>query len=200
MAAEIRRFRSRPARLRQDERADLRSALLPFRDGDGFRMPRQEVRLVVAKALALIDRETASQNGWSFVMLSPSQNALVVNFLAAHSERPLVALRLWALCFEHLRTDTGEIVLSRGEMAERLGIEVRTVSSLVSELVAFGALSRTRDGRSVRYFMNPNVGTHLSGKARDDAQRAAVKLALVGCAERGVERRRRAYRPAVPVF
>ena len=31
----------------------------------------------------------------------------------------------------------------------------------------------------VRYFMNPNVATHLAGKARDEAQAAAPKLRVV---------------------
>jgi hypothetical protein len=31
----------------------------------------------------------------------------------------------------------------------------------------------------VRWFMNPNVGTCLTGKAREDAQGAAPKLSVV---------------------
>lgn len=187
MVAEVRRLRSRPARLRQDENLRLRQALLPFRDGaDGSVFERVEVRAVVSKALMLIDRETASLNRWSFVMLSPSQNGLVVNFLVAHSLRPLVAVRLWALCFEYLRSDTGEIVLSREEIAERLAVPADEVSRIMSELVGFGAISRVRErvpglkGPGIaRYFMNPNVASHLSGKARDDAQREARQLKLV---------------------
>lgn len=187
MVAEIRRLRTRPARLRQDENARLRQALLPFRDGgDGFTMEREEMRLVVSKALALIDRQTASLNKWTFVMLSPEQNAIVVSYLADHSRRPLVAVKLWALVFNHLRTDTGEIVLSREDIAEKLGVEARHVSEVMGELVRFGAISRTRERIAglrgpglVHYFMNPNVATHLSGKLRDEAQRAAPILKLV---------------------
>lgn len=187
MAAEIRRLHTRPARLRQDENSRLRQALLPFRDGgDGSKMEREEVRLVVAKALALIDRQTASLNRWTFVMLSPSQNRIVVDFLASESARPSVAMRLWALCFEHLRTDTGEIVLTRDDIAEKLGVAPKHVSEVMSELVRFKAISRVRDRVAglrgpglVRYFMNPNVATHLSGKARDEAQREAPMLKLV---------------------
>ena len=46
----------------------------------------------------------------------------------------------------------------------------------------------------VRYFMNPNVATQLSGKARDDAQRSAPMLALVGGSS-GEVRRRHDARP-----
>lgn len=197
MCAAIRRLRTRPARLRQDENGRLREALLPFRDGaEGSRMEREEVRLLVAKLLAAVDGATASVNRWSFVMLSPDQNDLVVNHLAAHSARPFLAMRLWSLCFRYLRMDTGEIVLSREEIAEKLGASPEHVSRVVGELVEFGALSRRREsvaglrGRGVvRYFMNPNVGTHLSGKARDEAQAAAPKVVpMLGGVERSVSR------------
>lgn len=187
MAAEIRRLRTRPARLRQDENAALRQVLLPFLEGgDGFKTYRPEVRALSAKLVALLDRETSSLNRWTFVMLSPDQNAVVVRYLSDHSKRPLVALNLWALCFQHLRTDTGEIVLTREEIAEKLGVYAREVSEVMGELVRFGAISRQREPVAglrgpglVRYFMNPNVATHLSGKLRDEAQKAAPILKLV---------------------
>ena len=49
----------------------------------------------------------------------------------------------------------------------------------MSELVGIKAVIRRREGRTVRYFLNPLVGTHLSGKARTDAQEAAPQLRLV---------------------
>ena len=48
----------------------------------------------------------------------------------------------------------------------------------MTELVSINAISRVRDGREVRYFMNPNVGTCLKGRSRDAAQAAAVQLTL----------------------
>lgn len=196
MAASIRRLRTRPARLRQDESAALRQALLPFVDGDGFKVQRVEVRVLAGELLAVVDRETASLNRWSFVMLSPSQNRLVVRHLLRNSRRPLVAVDLWALLFEHLRMDTGEVALRREQMAAALGVEARFVSEVMTELERFGAISRLREGRGVRYFMNPNVGTHLAGKARDDAQAAARSIGLVDLAER----RRRWLRPSMSVL
>ena len=205
MAAEIRRLNGRPARIRQDENAALRQALLPFRDGgEGLTMQREAVRLVVSKAIALIDGQTASHNKWSFVMLSPGQNHIVVEELVAHSRRPMVAVRLWALCFQHLRMDTGEIVLTREDFAERLGVEPAEVSEVMSHLVRFGAISRQRERVAglrgpglVHYFMNPNVGTHLAGKARDDAQRSAPLLKLIDGSFHPSQRRARA---AIPQF
>jgi len=178
MAATITRLTPKPERLRQDQADQLRQALLPFEE----QMPADAFRAVIG----LIDRQTASRRKWTFVMLSPEQNSIVVDYLADHSKRPLVAVKLWALCFKHLRTDTGEILLTREEIAEKLGQQPRTISEIMSELVAFKAISRTRNkmggmkGRGVvHYFMNPNVATHLSGAERDVAQSGAPPLLVM---------------------
>ena len=60
------------------------------------------------------------------------------------------------------------------------------ISRLMGELERIGAISRRREkvagmrgrGRAV-YFMNPSVGTHLAGAARDKAQAEAPRLQLV---------------------
>lgn len=172
--AAIVELMTKPERLRQDQAETLRQALLPF----AAQMP-DAVRALVGH----IDRQTASRNRWPFVMLNPSQNRAVVDFLLDHSKRPRVAGKLWALCFENLQIDTGEIMLSRQQIAEALKAALPTVSTVMSELVAFGAITRTREKvtgvkgmGNVRYFMNPRVGTCLSGRERDDAQDAAPAL------------------------
>jgi hypothetical protein len=176
--AAIHELRTRPDRLKQDQAAKLRQALLPFADG--------ELAGHVRGLLGYIDRQTASGRKWTFVMLSPFQNAAVVNHLASHSSRPIVAMKLWALCFEHLLLDTGEIMLTREEIADKIGEQPETISRIMSELVDFGAISRQRQKVGgmrgpgvVRYFMNPRVATHLAGKERDDAQAAAPLLRLL---------------------
>lgn len=170
----IHQLKTRPDRLRQDQADLLRQALLPFEE----QMPE-----AVRSLIGHLDRQTASRNKWTFVMLSPEQNGIVVRHLADHSERPMIALKLWALCFEHLRTDTGEIMLTREEIAEKLKQEPMTISRLMSELEAFGAITRRRQKVGgmkgpgmVHYFMNPRVATHLAGKGRDEAQAAAPPL------------------------
>jgi len=175
--AKIIQLDTRPVKLRQDQANALRQALLPFAD---------EAPDAVRALVAHITRQTASRNRWTFVMLSPSQNAQVVNHLVNHSRRPLVALKLWALLFEHLDMDSGEIMLTRDEIAERVSATPAHVSEVMTELVNFGAISRKRvkiagmrGQGAVRYFMNPRVGTHLSGQARDQAQADAPLLRLI---------------------
>lgn len=194
MSAAITTFSSRSERLRRDQSEALRQALLPFIDD-----PASSVSLAVVagEMLGLLDRRTASSERWTFVMLSPSQNAAVVEFIWRDARSKRLSSRLWAMCFQHLRMDTGEILLTRDEFAKLLKVPGREVSRAITELVEFGAISRRRDGRHVRYFMNPNVATSLSGKARDDAQRAAPILKVIdGTSHPSQRRARGAARPA----
>ena len=65
MPATLHRLRSKPARLRKEQAAALRQMVLEFPG-----LPERAVGAIIAT----VDRETAAQNGWTFVMLYPSQN------------------------------------------------------------------------------------------------------------------------------
>jgi hypothetical protein len=85
-----------------------------------------------------------------------------------------------------LHRDTGQIMLTRDELAERLGSRLDEVSRIMHELASIGAIITRREpvsgvrgpGRAV-YFMNPNVATHLPKGVRGRAQAEAPKLRLV---------------------
>jgi hypothetical protein len=157
------------------ERAEeFHQFLLPFQD---------EFGPIIREMLQVVDRHTVSRNGRTFIMLYPDQNRAVVEYLLTHSSRPLQAVQVWAHCFEHLDSETGEIKLRRDEIAQLAGISAKSVSTIMGELKARDAiLSRRtkiagmRGQGAVRYYMNPNVATHLPGKARDQAQAAAPKV------------------------
>ena len=119
------------------------------------------------------------RSDWTFVMLSPAQNEMVVDWLAQNSKRPMVAVRVWAKMFNHLRMDTGEILLPRAKLAEAIGVAPYHLSRIMTELEGINAIRRERDGRRVRYFMNPNVATHVAGPARAEAQKGVGPLTLV---------------------
>ena len=163
-------------RLTADRAAEIHQLLLPFAD---------EFGPIIGEIGQLIDRHTVSRNGRTFIMLYPDQNRAIVQYLKHHSSRPLQAIEVWAHCFEHLNSETGEIRLTRAELATLAGISENSVSIIMSELKNRNAiLSRRtkvagmRGQGAVRYYMNPNVATHLPGKARDQAQAAAPKLAV----------------------
>lgn len=204
MSASLHRLLTRPERLRRDEGDSLRQALLPFIDD-----PAASPQMVQAgrQMLAEVARLTASSNRWAFVMISPVQFGAVVRHLRLNSVRPAVAVDLWTMCFRFLIPETGEVLLRREQFADELGVAPGVVSKLMSELVAFGAVRREReriDGVRgpgvVRYFVNPNAGTHLGGQQRDAAQAAAPVLELVGGTARPSERRSRAPSFGRPVL
>src|SRR3954465_11439834 len=174
MAAQLHRLRTKADRLRSDTAAQLRQLALEHPG-----LPER----ARGEIIGTIDRQTASEAGWTFVMLSPEQNATVVRWLRHHSRQPTVALALWGELFPALRRDTGEIVLTRDELAERVGTTPGEVSRIMHELAKIGAVAVHRErgpgprgpGRAV-YLMNPNVATNLAGAARDKAQGAAGPL------------------------
>lgn len=173
MSATLHRFRSKRDHLKERQRNQLRQLVLDFAEDGGVS------EAAIGPIVSAIDNQTASSKGWAFVMIGPNENRAVVNWLATNSKRPMTAVRVWAECFTGLRMDTGEIVISRTELAKRVGVAVSSVSTIMSELESIGAISRVRVGRGVRYFMNPNVGTCLKGCSRDEAQAQAVQLTLV---------------------
>lgn len=170
MAAPIRRLVTRSESLQQDQAAELRQMVLSL---------EPSAPAAVSTLLAVIDRHTAATKGWTFVMLSPSQNRAVVRWLRQNSRRSGVAIELWAVLFEKMRMDTGEIIASRADLAAEVGCHPNHISAVLSEMVECGAISRRQDGREVHWYMNPMVGTCLTGKAREDAQAAAPRLRLV---------------------
>lgn len=179
MPASVQRLRTRPERLRAEQADTLRQLILAFPG-----LPEHAAGIIIAA----VDGQTAAENGWTFVMLSPAQNQAVVRWLVRHSSRPQRAVELWAVLFAHLRRDTGEITLTRDELAELISDEPDNVSRIMGELEGIGAISRRRERMAgmrgpgmVRYFMNPNVATHLAGQARDQAQAQTqpVQLSLV---------------------
>jgi len=177
MAATLHRLRTKPDRLRAEQAAELRQFVLDYPD-----LPERTRSEIVAA----IERHGAADDRWTFVMLSPSQNRDVQRWLVENSKRPQKATILWAELFTHLRRDTGEITLTRDELADLIDEHPSNVSKIMAELASIGAIITRRErvpgmrgpGRAV-YFMNPNVATNLTGAARDRAQAAAPRLQLV---------------------
>jgi DNA-binding transcriptional ArsR family regulator len=129
--------------------------------------------------VAFVERKLAADRGWKFLMVEPVLYAEVVEHLLEHSKRPQKAVRLFTRLFTVLPADGNEITASRSELARMAGIAPSSVSEIMGELEAVGAVYRRREGRGVRYFVNPLLGTHLAGAVRDKAQAEAPMLRLV---------------------
>lgn len=204
MSAVILRHPADPDRLRQDEFDFVRGLLV---EGIGDVSRRPILGEVLEELLDVVDRRSASRSRRTFLMLYPAQFRSVVSYLLHTSARPMVAVELWTVSFEHLHPKTGEILLSRDQLASEVGVTPRDVSEVMSELVEFGAIIRRRErvagmrGPGVaRYFVNPNVATRLPGKARDKAQAAAPPIfKVIDGSAHPSQRRPRAAVSVLPV-
>lgn len=145
---------------------------------------REEARQIVQQVRRLgLDPETLakiddaakahakSSENWIFVMLGPKENAAVVRWINQHSKRPHKAQELWATLLEYLRMDTGEIMATRQELAERVGETPQNLSRIMTELASINAVRREKEGRNVRYFLNPHIATHIPNASKRKAER-----------------------------
>src|SRR3954471_12745203 len=121
----------------------------------------------VGRLVATVERELASRRGWGFVMVEPRLYGDVVEHLLNHSKRPQKAVLLFTRLFGVLPPDGNEVTADRTELARMVGVPPNHISEIMGELEAVGAIYRRREGRGVRYFVNPMLGTHLAGAARD---------------------------------
>jgi hypothetical protein len=133
------------------------------------------------RARARLEQAAAAEAGDTFVMISAEQFSAVNDYLAERSATPVVAMRLWARIIGHLDRQTGEILLSRSELAKLVGTRPDEISRIMGELAEINAVFRHREPANgpVTYLLNPRVGTHLPGPARKLAQRDAPKLVFV---------------------
>jgi len=133
----------------------------------------------VAADLAM-NLRPAPQADWIFLMISPQQNAAVVKWLNENSKRRNEAVHLWAELLACLRADTGEILRSRDELAERVGMTPQDLSKVMTELASINAIVRQREGRRVRYFLNPSIATHIpTQEQRKEAREGAGPLLVL---------------------
>jgi CRP-like cAMP-binding protein len=181
----VTRLKTQKDRLQEDQADLLKQALLPFAEGDGA------MRDAVGRLYVQINRLTTPEPGTTepFVMIRPAQNAAVVDWLEANSKRPMKAMRVWALLFDHLMPHTGQIMLTREEIAEKVGIEADDVSKIMRELASFGAIFTSREKVAglrgpgfVRYFMNKHVaevGSRATQAELDLIPKPGAKLEVV---------------------
>jgi len=111
---------------------------------------------------------------WIFAMISTDQQAAVIDWISANSKRPMKAMRLWGHMLANIDQNTGEIMVGRRELADLVDMNTRNLSSTMTELASINAVRRVKEGRSVRYFLNPHIATHIPtaaarAKAREDA-------------------------------
>ena len=98
-------------------------------------------------------------------MIDPKENWTVVDWLQKNSRRRAAAIRAWAFLLAEAIPGTGAIPLTRGEIAGKLGMSPDDISSIMTDLVRYGAIARQPEGREVSYFMNAPFVTAPPGEA-----------------------------------
>jgi len=145
-------------------------------------MPPSEAAMIASRYIAKTPKPEKSE---PFIMLSPAQNFAVNEWLHAHSKRKDEAKRLWSLLFTAVHPNTGEIMLTRSEISQRLQVKPENVSRIMTELASINAILREKRGREVVYFMSNHIATHLpTGERLNEARTKTPKLRLVQPAER----------------
>lgn len=156
----VTRLKTRKDRLQEDQADLLKQALLPFAEAGGV------MGDVVGRLYVQIKNLTTPDIGTTepFVMIRPAQNRAVTLWLMENSKRPMKAVSVWTLLFDHLMPHTGQVMLTREEIAEQVGIPVNHISQIMNELVTFGAIFSEREKVAgmrgpglVRYYMNKHV-------------------------------------------
>jgi len=162
--AEIKRFKPRRDLLRREQAVQL-EAFIQQQDPDVLPdKVRDAILTTIARNTDNFYRDEIWEGG--FVMLSRNQTAAIwdaIRQLPA-DYRPNHVRHVFDLAILNLRQDTGEILFTRDELAEKVGADADNISRIMSTLEAMGVVRRERrkvpgmkgPGMAV-YFLNPHV-------------------------------------------
>lgn len=186
MVAELRRFRTKQQLAKRQLAAELDAQLALFSDAE---VPPHE-RETVRNFLHRIARPNSEQPLWGiYNMISRQQTEAVWDAIRdlPPSLRPQEVRHAFDLVLLYLRPDTGEVILSRMEMAQKMRTNPDNVSRAMTVLERMEVVTRKRrpvegkrgPGRAV-YSINPYVAWngHLAGWARECANTDPPSLKL----------------------
>ncbi len=175
MVGKLLRFVPQRDRITRDAAAKLADQLRLF--------PEDQVpaaaRAQILNALQRVTHPDSEQSIWpgGFTMLSRVQTAAVWDAIRAlpSSERPNHVRHAFDLILLNLRQDTGEVMLTRDQFAERIGCAPANVSRIMGTLERLGVIRRDRRrlegvrGRGMAvYSINANVAWNGSLEVRKE--------------------------------
>jgi biotin operon repressor len=183
---EIKRFVSKDHRIKLDAAAQIEAQLRLLPE---HLLPEQP-REAMLNALHRYTRDPdASLWPGGFSMLSRTQTAAVWNAIRKleADKRPNHVRHAFDLALLNLRQDTGEIMLTRDQLAEEIGCSPANVSRIMGTLEEMGVIVRKRrkiagvQGRGMAvYFVNPHVAWNgdLKTREREAAKHEPPQLQL----------------------
>ena len=177
-------FRPRRELIARKAAAVIQEQLALFGDED---VPPTALAAVL-NALRRVTHPDSDQSIWSgsFMMLSKVQCAAVWDAIRAlpPTSRPQQVRHAFDLVLLNLRQDTGEIMLTRAELAEKVGCDPDNITRVMGTLEKMGVIRKerrpfqgTRGAGLVVYFINPHVAWNGSLNIRfEEAQQVAPPL------------------------
>ena len=187
MSLKVTRFRSKANLIERDTASTLAEMLRKFPEEQ---MPAW-ARAALLNQLQRLTLPDSEQTIWQggFTMLSRLQTAVVWDAIRElpSSARPNQVRHAFDLVLLNLRQDTGEVMLTRDELAEKIGCHADHVSRIMGTLERMGVVRRERrriDGMQGRgmavYFINPHVAWNGSLEIRkEQAAEASPPLLTV---------------------
>jgi len=168
--AQIVRLTTKPQRSGQEEAAQVAKQLSLLSEELLKHLPG-EARIAISRATHALQkaaRPDTTEGLWpgGFTMLSRMQTAAIWDAIRElpSDDRPNQVRHAFDLVLLNLRQDTGEVLLTRDQLAERIGCASKHVSTIMGTLEKMGVIRRERrkiegmQGRGIAvYFINPHV-------------------------------------------
>ena len=153
-------------RIKREKAAMVRDVI------DDLEMP-PEARAALDNALYSITDIPGARS--VFVMVSCDQLRFVTQKIL-DCRNVATTLAVWNIAVTHVRQDTGEITVSRSQIAEEARTHPNSVSNAMADLEKIGAILKERRGRNVVYKVNPHVAWNGGEGARIAAAKTAPRL------------------------
>lgn len=174
--AEIVRLQTRPDRVKRETAAEIRQLIFAYPEQDLPAQARAAILNTLTRATNPDERESIWPGG--FVMINRVQTKAVWDAIRAlpGADRPGHVRHAFDLVLLNLRHDSGEVMLTRDEIAAEIGCAAGHVSRIMGTLERMGVIRRERrkvvgmQGRGMAvYFINPHVGWNGSLQVRKEA-------------------------------
>jgi hypothetical protein len=185
---EVKRFIPKQQRIQVEIAASIEEQLGLV----GLEQLPEQPREAILNALHRFTHNANTEGLWpgGFTMLSRTQTAAIWDAIRAlpANARPGHVRHAFDLALLNLRQDTGEIMLTRDQLAEKIGCAAKNVSTVMGTLEQMGVVRRERrkvDGLQGRgmavYFVNPNVAWngYLTIRKREASKQALPLLTLM---------------------
>jgi len=198
--AHIVRLTTKTQRSGQEEAAQA-AAQLSLLSEELLKHLPGEARVAISRATYALQkaaRPDTTEGLWpgGFTMLSRMQTAAIWDTIRElpSNARPNQVRHAFDLIVLNLRQDTGEVLLTRDQLAERIGCAPGNVSRIMGTLEKMGVIRRERrkiegmQGRGIAvYFINPHVAWNGSLDARKEQAsqyQTPTQLTLIeGCSQ-----------------